>query len=63
MDDGLAERDHIDRAIRHLESRLMKAVHGPATSRDLAALDALYEKRRRLLASRPAGRDPHDNSS
>jgi hypothetical protein len=57
------DRERIDRAIRHFEAKLMKAVHGPASSRDLAALEALHKQRRRLLQSAPTGRNPHDFSS
>ncbi|MFT3724223.1 MAG: hypothetical protein QM773_11600 [Hyphomonadaceae bacterium] len=55
MDDREAERDHIDRVIRHVEAKLMKAAHGPASSRDLAALAALHERRRRLTAPGSGG--------
>jgi hypothetical protein len=51
MDDRRAEGQHLAQAIRHLEAKLMKAARGPVTARDLLVLNALYEARRRLIAS------------
>lgn len=58
MDDRQAERDQIDRAIRHLEARLHKPIQRAVDTRDLALLDALHRHLNHLRS-----RDPRDFSS